>query len=537
MKRGFAGASGASIAALTLLWAISFGAAGCYYSEDCAETFSCEPPPASPPPCAGDPATTPAKEECGVFVARHGDDARAGTRQEPVRTLQHAVQKALLEGKPHVYACAEDFHEAVRLPSGVEIWGGRACEREDWAFLGADHPTVVAPPAGRVPVRVHAHGAVLSDLFSSDPRSLLFGVRLVAADAIEPGGSSIALIVTDDAEVEVRWSEIFAGNGAPGAPGEDAPLDVAEAGARGNHGAAACSEDLVDGALPAVTLCPDGSASIGGRGGFGDRDAGGDGENGAAIERDPAMAPLAGGQGGKGVAGTDACDAGEAGQDGAAGASGEGGEQKAARASAEGWHGAWGEAGTPGTIGQGGGGGGGTRGSGVCASTEPQGGASGGSGGGGGCGGRGGGAGQAGGSSIAILTVGAEVVVEHSWIVVGTGGDGGPGGRGQAGGYGWPGGIGGAAGMNDRGQVEYACEGGHGGQGGPGGGGGGGLGGYSLAVARVHGGIDLKASTVVQLNSAGKGGAGGGSDRRLGRGDDGLAQEIWSLEQLIEPPR
>ncbi|KYF91595.1 hypothetical protein BE20_14265 [Sorangium cellulosum] len=384
MKRGFAGASGASIAALAQLWAISFGAAGCYYSEDCAETFSCEPPPASPPPCAGDPATTPAKEECGVFVARHGDDARAGTRQEPVRTLQHAVQKALLEGKPHVYACAEDFHEAVRLPSGVEIWGGRACDREDWAFLGADHPTVVAPPAGRVPVRVHAHGAVLSDLFSSDPRSLLFGVRLVAADAIEPGGSSIALIVTDDAEVEVSWSEIFAGNGAPGAPGEDAPLEVAEAGAPGNHGAAVCSEDLVDGALPAVTLCPDGSASIGGRGGFGDRDAGGGGENGAVIERDPALAPLVGGQGGKGVAGTDACDAGEAGQDGAAGALGEGGEQKAARASAEGWHGAWGEAGTPGTIGRGGGGGGGTRGRGVCASTEPQGGASGGSGGGGG---------------------------------------------------------------------------------------------------------------------------------------------------------
>ncbi|AUX35827.1 MULTISPECIES: hypothetical protein [Sorangium] len=537
MKRGFGGASGASIAALALLWAISFGAAGCYDSENCAETFSCEPPPASPPPCAGDPATTPAKEECGVFVARHGDDARAGTRQEPVRTLQHAVQKALLEGKPHVYACAEDFHEAVRLPSGVEIWGGRACEREDWAFLGADHPTVVAPPAGRVPVRVHAHGAVLSDLFSSDPRSLLFGVRVVAADAIEPGGSSIALIVTDDAEVEVRWSEIFAGNGAPGAPGEDAPLDVAEPGARGNHGAAACSEDLVDGALPAVTLCPDGSASIGGRGGFGDRDAGGGGENGAVIERDPALAPLVGGQGGKGVAGTDACGAGEAGQDGAAGASGEGGEQKAARASAEGWHGAWGEAGTPGTIGRGGGGGGGTRGRGVCASTEPQGGASGGSGGGGGCGGRGGGAGQAGGSSIGILTVGAEVVVEHSWIAVGMGGDGGRGGRGQAGGYGWPGGIGGAAGMNDRGQVEYACEGGHGGRGGPGGGGGGGLGGYSLAVARVHGGIDLKESTFVALDEVGRGGASGGSDPRLGRGDDGLAQEIWSLEQLIEPPR
>ncbi|KYF91596.1 hypothetical protein BE20_14270 [Sorangium cellulosum] len=117
------------------------------------------------------------------------------------------------------------------------------------------------------------------------------------------------------------------------------------------------------------------------------------------------------------------------------------------------------------------------------------------------------------------------------------GGDGGRGGRGQAGGYGRAGGIGGAAGMNDRGQEEYACEGGHGGRGGPGGGGGGGLGGYSLAVARVHGGIDLKESTFVALDEVGRGGASGGADPRLGQGEDGLAQEIWSLEQLIEPPR
>lgn len=157
MKGRLVGWSGASITALALMWAISLGAAGCY-PENCAETFSCEPPPAPPPPCGGDPATTPAKEDCGVFVARGGDDARAGTRQEPVRTLQHAVSKALLSGKPHVYACAEDFHEAVRLPSGVEIWGGRACKREDWAYLGARRPTVVAPRegAGEPPRRGYA---------------------------------------------------------------------------------------------------------------------------------------------------------------------------------------------------------------------------------------------------------------------------------------------------------------------------------------------------------------------------------------------
>ncbi|WP_437597343.1 hypothetical protein WMF28_32425 [Sorangium sp. So ce590] len=538
MKRVFAGASGASLTALALSWAVISCGAAVGYSDDCAEILSCEPPPSSPPPCAGDPATTPAKEACGVFVAGRGDDARAGTRQEPVRTLQHAVQKALLEGKPHVYACAEDFHEAVRLPSGVEIWGGRACEREDWAYLGADHPTVVAPSAGRVPVLVHAHGAVLSDLFI-DRKSLLFGVRLMAADAIEPGGSSIALIVADSAATDIAWSELIPGDGAPGAPGEDAPLEVAEDGAPGNHGAAVCSAETVKGALPAQTLCPGSTTSTGGRGGVGRRDAGGDGEHGTRSERGATADPPESAPGGLGEDGIEACTDGQYGRDGAQGTPGEGGAQSAARVSVAGWHGAWGGKGTPGTPGQGGGGGGGTRGRGVCQSTEPQGGASGGSGGGGGCGGRAGGGGRPGGSSIGVVAVNADVVIQHSRILLGRGGDGGRGGRGQDGGYGWPGGVGGLAAMN-QGQPEFACDGGRGGDGGAGGPGGGGLGGYTVGIARLLGDVRLEESAVVELNKAGTGGESGDPDAPFGEGDDGLVADVWTVAGIAaqeEPPR
>ncbi|WP_437741011.1 hypothetical protein WMF39_35895 [Sorangium sp. So ce1504] len=510
------------------------GSAGCYYAEDCARTFTCHPlpgemPPALPAsPCDGDPATSPAKNGCGVFVSRGGNDASDGTRGAPVRTLRRAVEKASEPGGTRrVYACAEDFEEAVTLPSGVAFWGGRDCATAAWTWGGKDRFTGIAPAPELVPLVVEAREASMT--------SAVFGVRLVAADAVRPSGSSIGMIVREGAAVDVLSSEILAGNGADGADGESAPQAWrAPDGAGGNPGRLGCLADWTEGAPPAVTVCEDGTRSIGGAGGEGDVAAGGDGAKGAPA---PGAGAMHDGKGGKG--GPMSCTPGENGGDGAPGATGVGGgiglgeRLKYGSISARGWQGFSGQHGQNGGIGQGGGGGGGVGANGQCHPVDPQGGPSGGSGGGGGCGGRGGRGGGYGGGSFGIVALHAHVLVDKTDIITGNGGRGGNGERGQEGGRGGPEGPRGGI----TGTAYRACEGGLGGNGGSGGHGGGGLGGVSITIALVNSSIHLTESADWDWGAPGAGGVGGDPNDDNAKGEDGQTAVLWEFPELIVPPQ
>ncbi|WP_437487733.1 hypothetical protein WME75_07410 [Sorangium sp. So ce1014] len=528
-----------SLAVIALGCGSAAGGAGCY-AEDCATTFSCHPLPGETPPslpgspCDGDPATSAAKDECGVFVARRGDDASDGTREAPVRTLRRAVEKASEPGGTRrVYACAEDFEEAVTLPSGVAIWGGRDCSTAAWTWGGKDRFTEIAPEPERVPLTVEAREASMT--------SVVFGVRLVAADATRPSGSSIAMIVREGAAVDVVSSELLAGNGADGADGDDgAPRDQpwrAPDGVGGNPGAHGCVADWTEGAPRVVTLCEDGTMSIGGAGGEGDVAAGGDGMEGAPA---PVSDSMERGEGGNG--GAMSCTAGKSGGNGESGANGVGGgaglpdeRLKYGSISAHGWQGFSGQNGQNGGIGLGGGGGGGVGSNGHCRPVDPQSGPSGGSGGSGGCGGRGGRGGGYGGGSFGIIALHAHVLVDKTAIITGDGGRGGNAGTGQAGGRGR---AGGADGRID-GTVYSACAGGNGGDGGKGGHGGGGLGGVSMAVARVDSSVHLTQSATWAWGEAGAGGLGGAGDPNdtIANGERGRTAPLWDFPELVVPPR
>ncbi|HTN91892.1 MAG TPA: hypothetical protein VL242_49825 [Sorangium sp.] len=536
MREGRGRARLRSVALIALGCGSAAGGAGCYYAEDCARSFTCHPLPGETPPvlpaspCDGDPATSPAKDGCGVFVARRGDDASDGTREAPVRTLQRAVEKAAEPGGTRrVYACAEDFEEAVTLPSGVAIWGGRDCDAEAWTWGGVKSFTGIAPAPEQVPLTVETRQASMT--------SVVFGVRLVAADAIRPSGSSIGMIVGEGAAVEVVSSEILAGNGADGADGESAPQGEpwrAPDGAPGHHGAAGCLANWNEGAPPAMTACEDETTSIGGAGGEGDVAAGGDGEQGAPA---PGPGSVDEGEGGKGGAMT--CTSGEKGGAGEPGANGIGGGTgleeplKYGSISARGWQGFSGQDGQNGGIGQGGGGGAGVGSNGKCRLVDPQGGPSGGSGGGGGCGGRGGRGGGYGGGSFGIIALHAHVMADKTDIITGDGGRGGNGGRGQEGGFG-----------GERGYAGYiapaayfACDGGEGGAGGKGGHGGGGLGGVSITIALVDSSVYLTESTDWAWGAPGAGGVGGDPSDKRAMGGDGQAAVLWEFPELIVPPR
>ncbi|WP_437578347.1 hypothetical protein [Sorangium sp. So ce887] len=487
------------------------------YAEDCGEERMCFAPPKSPCEVL-EPGVGPVMDECGVFVraSAGGDGPRAGTRLEPFTSLQQAIVEAQARGLHHVYACGETFEEEVTLISGVHLWGGRRCAdggwSYGWSFDGATHPTTIAPALG-IPMRV---------VGEKDATSVIFGVRIVAADASATDGkSSIAMILSPGAKVKVVSSEVIAGNGKDGEAGEDALSVRAKDGDSGNVGANACTADFATGALPVVTVCDDGTESTGGYGGDGRIEVGGDGAPG---QPEPGENQEDMGRGGSGADVT-GCSAGSKGADGAdagraAGALGAG------YLSVDGWIGVRGGDGNKGGVAQGGGGGGGSKALGPmlqCRQGGPQGGAAGGSGGGGGCGGLGGKGGGYGGASIGVVALqGSALTLEATALTTGDGGQGGVGGTGQPGGVGHWGGHGGR-GFGPDGTLWGGCEGGLGGDGGRGGDAGGGLGGSSYGVAALSAYVSFGPDAAAYNGRAGEGGPAGNAapDDDAGKGQTG----------------
>ncbi|WP_434047582.1 MULTISPECIES: hypothetical protein [Sorangium] len=528
----------------TVSTAFAGGLSGCAYDDSCYDRRLCLTPPTSL--CDGDPTTAPALDECGVFVsASSGGDSNPGTKGAPVKSLQHAIGLAA-SGRDHgevptrrVYACGGVFEEAISLPQGVDLWGGRLCAGGDWSYGGPldgqSTLTVIAPPVG-IPVRVLGGDDAVNA--GNDATSVIFGMRVVAADAsASDHKSSIAMILSPGARAVVRDSVVVAGDGKDGEPGEDAPSLRADAGVVGNDGVDACTANGAPGALPVVTACGDGIESTGGQGGDAGREMGGDGTSGLP---EPVGAPDNRGLAGDGAT-TMACTEGGRGADGApaeraAGAAGAG------LLDMNGWVGVRGKDGEKGGVGQGGGGGGGGKGRdstrNACPAGQPQGGAAGGSGGSGGCGGKGGKGGGYGGASIAIMALqGSDLTVDASTVLGAKGGDGGVGGTGQWGGVGADGGHGGHWVLFD---TSRGCPGGDGGTGGRGGDAGGGLGGHSFGIGSVGASVAILENATVEPGQAGTGGLGGNAapESRLGLGNDGTALFWYRFDAPDpEPPQ
>ncbi|HSN99832.1 MAG TPA: hypothetical protein VLS89_16160 [Candidatus Nanopelagicales bacterium] len=438
-----------------------------------------------------------------------GADENAGTKLQPVRSIQHAIELASA-GHSRVYACAEEFREAVDLPPGVELWGGLDCI-DGWRHVGNDRKTTLATSAGEIPLRVTGNG----------PGSIVADIRAEAADATEPGGSSIAMLVLPDASVEILRSELVAGHGAPGLRGEDGSSTPAKAGTPGNSGANACSADVVLGGAPVETVCGD-AISVGAQGGAGYISSGADGEDGQ-----PEPSPSTGhGLGGVGMNdSTLTCINGMNGHTGRSGDHGLGAKGPG-RLTISGWEGEKGQDGGDGEPAQGGGGGGGRAGGNIrCGFGIDKGGAGGGGGGGGGCGGKGAKGGGFGGASIGLVSLSPGVSARSITIVTGNGGDGGNGGFPQFGGAGGARGLGGSHFYG----AATGCNGGPGGSGGHGGFGGGGLGGPSIGIAHLAGAPVAQEDVTIEIGLPGMGGLPDYPDMPPSIGEDGVAAPVFAF--------
>jgi hypothetical protein len=471
-----------------------------------------------------DPANRYIPDECGIWVSHSlGDDGNEGIQAAPVQRIAKAIELAQAPSRPKaIYACGEVYEESVRLPKGISLFGGYDCAAPGgplkWIYNGYSFRATLAPSPGLVAL-VFLSG-------DSEARTIAGDLIPQAADAVVPGGSSIAVVAQEKAKGEGRRLDIIAGNGADGANGEPGAYlnQPANAGISGKDGADACT--LAEGAGgDAVTVECDGNMpSTSGYGGDGNEVAAGDGADGFPA---PNPNDLGYGLGGIGETAASVCTGGAVGVQGIHGAEGSPG-MKDGDITNEGYIGINGADGAPGTQGQGGGGGGASKGSLLCGALH--GGAGGGSGGTGGCGGRAGKGGQAGGSSIGIASRSNEFFFWFGSVHVGNGGNGGNGGAGQPGGQiGLPG----KGGLNFGGPngVKAGCAGGAGGPGGNGGSGGGGHGGHSLV--RAAGGpvadIGLNAPVSASWGVAGKGGHSGNPN--LGDAPEGQSGPSWPLGQ------
>ncbi len=435
-----------------------------------------------PPDCdaAAEPKDAPAcvVDGFGVFVdATSGNDANAGTKAQPVKSIGAAIGNRA--GKPRVYVCEGTYPEHVKLTAAVSIFGGFACGA--WSYSGTR--AKVAPTDPGYALHIDKVGDIVA----------IADVSFAAIAGSEAAPSSVAAFVNASPKVALRRVELIAANGAPGksqTKAADGALMNATPTAgtlNGNSGG------TVNGGLAQLCTCIGGGTSLGGAGGS----INGDGSVGqmAQATPDPMIAT------GAGQSANDCAIAGPAAKPGsnAPNATPGLGSKKSGALTEAGWLSELGANGTAGTPGQGGGGGGGAAGGG-------------GSGGCGGCGGSAGQGGGGGGASVALLALNSPVSLIRCLL---TAADAGPGGAGGAGGDGVAGGTKGARG-------GAACDGGNGGKGGNGGAGGGGAGGLSVGVLYKG----TKPAIDATITTGAKGGAGTGP-----AGNDGVdGQKADSLE-------
>lgn len=440
-----------------------------------------------------------------VFVTPTGTDDAAGTPEAPVKTLGKAVGLAKAASKD-VYVCNGTYAENVVLEdSGLRMFGGYDCEN---GWVRTKGRALVNPGTG-VPMRIDgADGTVLDR------------IELEAPAGVDPGESSIALIVNGTSGVGLNRVSITSNEGGDGSVGvAPVAMTAAKSGANGvstdgktcvsaGPKTGSCATTAAGGYDSTFVQCV--GVSIGYRGGKG-------GTGGNINQNKPATSGgagyFAGALGGKvGFGGSP----GDAGAIGVFGIPGIGigtivdGNYVASNAGTNGTLGLPGEAG--------GGGAGGTSkclGD-VCGSYTVGGG--GGQGGYPGCGGEGGKAGGGGGASIGILSIDSVIQITWSDVHTKTGGAGGSpsdGAQGQPGGAGGKGGSGSLAG-------QPGGAGGPGGKGGPGGPGGGGP---SIGIL-VQGAVPTTEAITFDIASGGEGASGIAGPAA----EDGKSADILSLD-------
>ena len=428
------------------------------------------------------------KESVAIFVSPSGNDANAGTKALPVKTIGVGITKAAASAKSQILVAGGTYNETVTMQSGISIYGGY--NSTTWARASANVATIIGQTTAPF-CAINASGVTNATI----DRFTITGPNATGATSAI-SNSSYGIYSASISTATIKNCTITAGNGAAGVAGSAGPVggsggsgsqgingncDNNSGGSSGIGGSSSCSRDGGFGGVggysgPGGTGAPGIGGSAGGSGGF----FGNPGGNGAA---------------------------GVFGLAGANGTSGTGGAPAIGSTVSNIWSGTSGGVGGTAAAGNGGGGGGGGGGQNIAFTGGRGNGGSGG--GGGGCLGTSGSGGTAGGGAIAIYFAshGSGVYITNNILITGAGGGGGIGGTGGAGGTG---GLGGSPVFFCTGEIGAGGAGGAGGTGGAGAGGGGGAGGISYGIYTSTVGVTYLGNSFT-IGTPGMGGSGGAS--------------------------
>ncbi|MFP2934602.1 hypothetical protein ACLESO_57740, partial [Pyxidicoccus sp. 3LG] len=245
------GATGAALAAV-------FAAGGCYdfdgAQQRCVSEGRCEEEGGGPGTDAGctpvpDVVDLPddafADTDCdgvdgqadaGLFVdpATGDDEARAGTRERPLRTLGRALEilREADAGPTRLYLAGGAYDEAgLVLDVPASLHGGYTGSSGGWQRA---QPNLAHLDGGTV-------GLTVRNL--PDSGLVVEYVHVHSTDAVEPGGPSIALRVVGSSDVVLRHVILEAGRGGDGTQGgEGAPGTFGADGGIGGDGGVGNSE-------------------------------------------------------------------------------------------------------------------------------------------------------------------------------------------------------------------------------------------------------------------------------------------------------
>lgn len=219
--------------------------------------------PPKAPVVTGTPDGGELNETLGVFVTVAGRPNAAGTRMDPLASLQAGIDLGRRLGK-RVYACAGTYREALVLADSISVIGGLDCSREDWR-IGAARTRIEAP----------ASPAVQADGITSATR--LEGLDVVSPNAEAPSASSFGLIARESPGLSIVSSRVESGSGQKGADGTEGIQLVQTGTLNGSNGrpqmdacfGILCSKSGAPNTAGGTSICSGAAGHDGQAGGYG----------------------------------------------------------------------------------------------------------------------------------------------------------------------------------------------------------------------------------------------------------------------------